>query len=148
MIRPARIDDIDAIVALGRSMHAESAYRVLSFSEEKVRQLVPFLIDNGDFAWVAEKNGEVIGMYGARVVEHWCSTDLIAGELVLFVSPDRRGGMAAYRLIRRYAEWARDKGAKIIRAGVNTGVKVEETQKIYEAAGFRYAGPTLELTEA
>jgi GNAT superfamily N-acetyltransferase len=77
-------------------------------------------------------------------MEHWCSTDLVATDLALFVEAEFRGSMLAARLIVAYLRWARDIGAKLITAGVSTGVHVEQTAQLYERLGMRRLGVLLE----
>lgn len=145
MIRPATPDDMVAMIALGARMHAESRYRVLSFSPAKLRTTLQFLLSaQTGFLWVAEVHGEVVGGLAAMCAPHWASDDLMATDLALFMAPEHRGGMAVARLVKQYRRWARAAGAKLVDLGVTTGVHTEETAQLLERLEFRRCGVVLE----
>lgn len=142
-IRPATIEDLAAMQALGMHMHAESPrFSVMKYDEHKVSLLLRMAInDPAYFLMVAEKNGgDIIGGFLGYVAPMWFSQDLAAADLALFIEQDRRGGMAAARLVRDYIAWARERGAKKITAGISTGVSPEETAKLFEAVGMKLYG--------
>ncbi len=59
---------------------------------------------------------------------------------LLFVLPERRGLVAAKRLIQRFFGWSRKVGAKTAFIGVSTGVFPERTGRFFELMGFRPMG--------
>ena len=61
------------------------------------------------------------GMVGAAS-EHWACDALVAFDIALFVLPDRRGGIAAARLLKAFAAWCKEQGAVIATAGISTQV--------------------------
>lgn len=146
MIRPATLDDVETLVALGAMMAAESPrYRRLRYSPEKVRALVEAVVrgDSG-FMWVAETAGEIVGLMLAVATPHWCSDDLVVSELALYMVPQHRGSTNAMRLIRQFLAWAAERGAVLTQAGVSTGLSTEQAARLYEAAGMRRFGVLLE----
>lgn len=146
MIRDATLDDIPALLALGARMHAESPHFLqIAFSAEKLEAtLRNVLAAEGGFLVVADVGGQVAGVMMGLAMQHWCSDDIVATELALYVEPECRGSLLAARLIRRYLSWAGALGAKIITAGVSTGVNVEQTARLYEAMGMKRFGVLLE----
>jgi len=147
MIRPATHDDLPALLAIADAMHAESSFAGVTFSAEKTAALFAALINGAGFLMVAEADGEVIGGMAGWCAEHFFSHDKTAGDFGLFVHQDRRGGMAAARLLKAFAQWAREQGATMIRAGITTGVHLEASTRLYRAVGFRPVGTVLEFTE-
>lgn len=146
MIRDAVQADIPTLLVLGERMHAESRYRHMPWSRAKVAELMDALIASEDgLLLVAERDGEIIGGMLASVAEHYFSPAKVASDFALFVSPDRRGGLAAMSLLRRYASWARERGAVLVQAGITTGINVEAATRLYEVAGFKPIGPLFEL---
>lgn len=139
MIREARHDDIEALLALAKEMHAESPrYSLLRFSADKVTGLFRRLIDSPDgLLLVADSGGEISGAIAAMVTPHWFSDDLVSTDIGLFMLPRHRGGMTAVRLMRGYIEWAKFKGALQIQAGISTGVQVEEAAALYRRMGLK-----------
>lgn len=130
MIRPATIDDLPRLLALSRAMHAESRYSVLSFSHDKVLDMLMLVMQRG-LVLVAERDGQIIGGFAGVVEPHWFSDDLIATDLGLFVEPGKRGGFAAAALVGAFLEWAERRGAKMTDILINTGVRVEDTAKLF-----------------
>lgn len=146
MIRAATLADIPALLALGARMHAESPhFRQIGFSADKLGATLRQVLDSPNgFLMVGDAKGEIAGVMVALAVEHWCSTDMVATDLALYVEPEFRGSMLAARLIGRYKAWANERGAKITTAGISTGVNVEQTARLYEAMGFKRFGVLLE----
>lgn len=148
MIRDATLDDLPGLLALGARMHAESPhFSRLTFSPEVLEQTLRGVIASPHgFLRVGMADGKIAGVFVAMAFQHWCSTDLVASDLALFVEVEHRGSMLAARLIAQYKHWARATGVKpgLINAGVSTGIHVEQTTRLYEACGFKRYGVLLE----
>ena len=143
MIRPATLIDVPRMVALAAAMHAESRYADLPWDGDKLRRLIEQLIDIPDgLALVAVQGGEVVGGFIGMVYEQFFSPAKVASDFGLYVSPDRRGGLHAARLLKAYVAWARSRGVpdRWIQAGVTTGVNVETSSKLFAACGFAPVG--------
>jgi len=139
MVRDATLDDIPAMVALGAIMHAESRYNFMAYDGEKVSATLRSLIGVG-FARVHERDGEIDGGMVGYMSEAWFSRAKVAAELALFVTPGKRGGMAAWYLLSEFSAWAENQGAQEITLAITTGVKVEETGRMYQRLGFEQVG--------
>lgn len=139
MIREARHEDVETLLALAREMHAESPrYSVLAFSDDKVRGLFRRLIDSPDGLLLVADHGErIVGGLAAAILPHWFSDDLFASDLGVFLLPGCRGGMTAVRLVKAYIEWAKFRGALTIQLGISTGVQVDETAALYRRLGLK-----------
>jgi GNAT superfamily N-acetyltransferase len=142
MIRPAKLEDIPAMVELGRLMHGESPlWSRLAYSPFKVGIVCERLIElDGGFAFVGERDGSIVGAMLGVAEEHWMSNDKVATELALFVESSSRGALLAARLVSRFVVWAEDEGARLTVAGVSTGVEPERTAQFYERFGFSRNG--------
>tara|TARA_B100000745_G_scaffold296315_1_gene241537 strand:+ start:871 stop:1368 length:498 start_codon:yes stop_codon:yes gene_type:complete len=142
VIRKADTDDIPSLVRLGREMHEEApTFDMVDFDEEKLTALAasPAMTDHGA-SFLAEVNGEAIGMFCGVIVPHYFGNALMANDLCLFVTKSRRGGTAAYRLIKAFESWAFANGAEVLRFGISTGVDAERTLKLYEKLGYKLEG--------
>jgi len=146
-IRPATIEDLPALIDLGRRMHQESPrFSRLSFNDEKVRNLLMMATVSPNYCLlVADNDGELMGGFAGFIAAHWFSDDLVASDLALFVQPGRRGGMAGARLVKAFIAWAHDHGAKQTNLGISTGVSVEETAQLYSAIGLKQFGYLFEV---
>jgi GNAT superfamily N-acetyltransferase len=91
---------------------------------------------------VTSQENKIFAMYVGLISSYYFGKDLVANDLLLFVSQDRRGGIAAARLIKEFEDWAFANGAKEIRPASSTGVKTEETRQLYNALGYDTVGHT------
>ena len=144
MIRKATAHDVPALIAIGKEMHAESWYAYLDFDADKLATVLLRLIDTG-FLEVSERDGEIDGGMAGIISEMWFCRELIASDLALFVRPGKRGSIAAARLVERFVGWARWKGAVEVNLGISTGVRKEETGRLYEAFGCTHVGGIYKL---
>lgn len=139
--RSATSDDLAAIARLGFAMHAESSFRGMAYDVDCVKETLGDLIDRKQFVVVAEDSaGEVVGGMAGMVTPSWFGTDTMACDLALYLAPEVRGGMVAYRLVKGFVDWARMAGAKQIRPGVITASA--EAEALYERMGFMRCGAT------
>lgn len=147
MIRPATINDIPALIKLGAQMHVESPrFCRLRFSPAKVESTLLQLMSMPlGFLWVAEHEEGLIGGLAAVAGPHWCSDDLVANDLALFIDREHRGGISALRLVNRYRCWVKEIGAVIGQLGVTTGIDTEGTANLFERLGFERCGVILEV---
>lgn len=146
MIRDATLMDVPALVELGAAMHAESKWARMCFDRDKTAALLVRLVEHPTgCVLVAENGGAVIGGMIGWCDEHFFSHDKYASELGVFVAPDKRGGMAAVRLLRAFQGWARANGAALIEVGITTGVHLERSAKFYEAVGCKRTGAVFEM---
>jgi GNAT superfamily N-acetyltransferase len=137
-IRRATAADVEALVAMGRALHAESPrYRDMPLDEGKLRRLADACIAIDDAAvLVAVAAGEVVGMFVGSVQERWFGPDRYATDLTVYVKPAHRGGSAFHRLAKAFEAWARERGVTEIDIGVSTDVHTDRTVCAYERMGY------------
>ena len=137
--------DLPYLIDLGKQMHAESSYSHLDFDEDKVTDMGDIWLMNPEiyFCKIAENlDKEIFGMYVGLISSYYFGKDLVANDLLMFVAPDKRGGIAAAKLIKEFEQWAKANGAAEVRPASSTGVKTEETMRLYEALGYKTVGHT------
>lgn len=142
LIRPVRHHDIDAVLDLGAAMHAESAYRLLPYHRQKVRQLAEvYTRDHETYCGlVAEEDEKIIAMFGGYVTDYFFCDERIACDMILFVDHRFRGGTAAFRLIKAFRQWAQMRKVREICLSISTEVKTERTGRLYERLGLSQVG--------
>lgn len=148
MIREMTREDINMLVAMGGQMHAESYFKETEYSPEKCRELGEQLVDNPYlYGIVSEKDGEITGFFLGFIQEHYFSLGLMSSDLLLYVKPEYRSGMAGVRLIKAYIEWARSAGVepKNIQLGQTAGIDPEVVDKLYKKLGFDSCGTIYKL---
>lgn len=140
-VRHATAEDIPALIALGRAMHAESPrFSRLPYSPERTANTINFLIAHG-VVLIAERGGQAVGMMGGMVAPQPFLDSLHGVELAVYVSPEHRG-RTGMRLIKSFEAWAFDRGADEISLGISTEVDAERTAQLYERLGYRRSGIT------
>lgn len=137
MIRPARVEDIPAIVEKGRRFHDESSYVHVTYSPERVEAHCHLLIKAG-FIVVAEIDGQIAGAMLGDVYTPWYTTDGVGIEYALYIEPERRNGLIAVKLVRAWEKWCTAMGAKQLRPGVGTGDG--NAAGLYLALGYTRVG--------
>lgn len=144
--RKANVNDMSALLDIGRTMAAESPrYARLRFDEMKLTAtLGPLIVQPHGFVWVALDVSKIIGVMVGLVCEHWMSNDRVAQDLALYVAPEHRGSGAADLLVNGFRQWAAGQGAVITQGGVSTGVGTEATARLYERLGWTRCGIILE----
>jgi GNAT superfamily N-acetyltransferase len=141
-VRPIQNHDFAKLVELGQMMHAEGEYRFLPFEEARCVAILKRCLAQPD-SWcglVAEADGEVVGMLiGFRSPYLFCS-ETSASDVVLYVEPAHRGSFSAVRLIRRFVEWARQKGAREVCLSTSLNVDSQRTSAFICRLGFTQVG--------
>lgn len=148
-IRAATVDDIDDLVELGRVMVFESPrFSRMTYNPDKVRALLQHQIANPlGLVLVAERFGQVVGVFLGGAAEHWACNGLVAFDMALFVLPGHRGGTDAARLLCGYRAWCQQIGAAMATAGISTEVHAADTARLYRGLGFREIGPVFDVLE-
>ncbi len=135
-MRRATLADVPKLFELGAAMHAESRYKKFRLNQEKSEAFFASIIDDKRFIVLVD--GEPIhAMLIAFVSDFWWGDDTESSDLIIYVAPDRRGGISAARLIRGYVSIAESMGVADIKIGVSSGIDTERTLRFFERLGFQ-----------
>ena len=150
-VRRATAADVEALVAMGRALHAESPrYREMRFDAEKVRRLardmLGTLLGGNTCVLVAETGGEIVGMCALVLSERWFGPDLFVTDLTVYVKPEPRGSSAFVRMVRAMEAWARAQHALELDIGVSTDIGTDRTVCAYLRLGYKLS-PTRIVTK-
>jgi GNAT superfamily N-acetyltransferase len=141
IIRKATIKDANILLSLGKRLHDESEYSVLSFNDDKALEHIKFMLDDENHAvFVADYHGDIIGMLCAECSTMYFSDEKVAGEHMIFVVPEMRGSTAFSRMVSEFATWASDNGSKILYLRTTSGINAKEVDNIYHRLGFDRVG--------
>lgn len=124
---------------MARRMHQESDWSVLPFSEKQAGNIAHKVL-GGDYACFVAEDQEITGMIVGFVAPHYFTEALIAADLLCYVLPENRGGTYGYRLIKKFEQWAYERGASIVTLGITTGVTTERTASLYKKLGYQQSG--------
>lgn len=141
IIRQLTPQDIPSVISLGGRMHEESQFGALTYAPEKVAKKCARSVSDPDMlALVAEKDGEIVGMFGAYVTPYEFGDERIAQDILVYVAPEHRGGMAFVRMIKAYVFWAKEKSAALVFLAQTTGVNQDLVANLYQRLGFTPVG--------
>lgn len=132
-IRPATLDELPRIVAMGLAFLRSTPYHdLLHENPEKMGSLATWLITSEDgLLLVAEEGSDLVGMIGLLVFAHHLSGERVAGEMFWWVEPSARGSVGV-RLFRAAEAWALSQHvAKLQMVAPNPKVG-----KLYERFGY------------
>lgn len=109
-IRPATIDDLDALAVMGEHFLQQTEYAaMLACSPVHLRDFavrcVTGALGQSDILVSDTGDGTLTGMIGLMVAPHPFSGERVAGELFWWVEPAHRGH--GVRLLRAGEAWAR-----------------------------------------
>lgn len=130
-MRVALDADKPALVGMGMALlRSEYAGSIRPNPDAIGRTLDRMLATETARAWVAERDGIVVGTIGGWVYEHPMSGDLIATEVMWWVDPTARG--YGLRLRNLFKQWAREQGARRLTMMSPS----PETDQLYERLGL------------
>lgn len=136
-IRKATLADIPAIVGMGERFYATTHYKDFApYNPDSVAGLAEMLIDTG-ILLLADDNGPV-GMVGLCVAPFMFNGNVKAAyEVVWWVNPEHRGGMAGARLLKAIEPAAREMGCKAIQM-VHMANSPPQAGQMYARMGYAH----------
>lgn len=136
IIRKATLADVPAIVSMSARFYPTTHYADwCEMDEASVAGLATGLIEN-DVFFVAEKDGELVGMIGLMVAPFLFNQNRkFAVEIVWWVAPDARGSRIASQLLAVVEQPCRDAGADRIQM-VHMPNSPPQAAALYRHAGY------------
>jgi GNAT superfamily N-acetyltransferase len=136
MLRAGRDADSEGFIALIGACWAEYPNCVLDVDGEvpELRALATYFGESGGALWVAEQEGRVIGMAGARPMNQDSAWEICK----VYVASHARGTGLAHRLLEAAEAHARAAGAA--RLVLWTDTRFEAAHRFYEKRGFLRQG--------
>ena len=135
-------------VRLGEAMWSESP--VYGGMKQDIAKMIEFAYnarasDHSFFNVVTVDNSCYGFMIGERAPYGFHDSEF-AYDRLLYVTPTRRGSVAARMLIQAFEDWCKLHGVGRIMLGVTTGVHAAQTEKFYNKLGYQTIG-TLTMKE-
>ena len=124
-------------------------YRMITPNRERIKYVLTHNVQNANAfaAWVlCDSNDEVHGGGGAWCVASLMSLDMVADDIFMWVEPEYRSYKNAAMLVNVYVDWAKARGAKLIRASHSGGSFPKDSKegKLYDMLlrklGFKEVG--------
>lgn len=157
-IRVATRNDLATINALGKRMVEEAP--MLNGQEFKPLDDLTVHIINQGGAFLAYRGGdtdalidvldEPVGFAVGLVYQQWWSSELVVGEMALWVAPEARAGKVGVQLIRALEDYGHARGCTRSVMALGTGVRPERVERLYVRLGYRRSASNWErpLSEA
>lgn len=136
---------------------------VIDLARMQVQETLPHLDFHASIAWetfdaylasanptffVAEDRGNVVGYLMALMNGYAFTTGLHVVQEVLYVKPDKRGGLAAALLVKAFVAWGTRVGARELFFGISNGFQPERTARFFRHFGAEVVGYSLKLVPA
>jgi GNAT superfamily N-acetyltransferase len=138
-VRRATFNDLPQYRAVAREFVAALPITpIVGISDEGIDNFLVRAIDNPDIGvWLAERDGDIIGICGALVYPIYFNPQhTIAQELWWWLTPAARGGSAAKKLLRTIEDWAAEKGASALSMIALDNQNGERVGNFYLRSGF------------
>lgn len=142
IVRPATLDDSEAILKLARAMHQESSSSHMDWQDEKIINFIKYSFQDEPFFYVGviEDEDGIFGFVGGSCYPTFFGNDKQCCDTAVYVTPKRRGFKAAVKLIKSLEEWGISQGAVQCNVGTSAGIVDESYMKLLNKLGYRKAG--------
>lgn len=144
VVRKAVATDVPHLTLMGGRFFAQTGYREHGLFAEP-NHLHAFLeaaVDDQDKAiFVAQQEGQLIGVIGAIKSKAYFGPQHIAHELFWWVEPHARKGRTALRLLQTLQQWATDSGCAAL-SMVDIALMQSVAPDLYQRLGFELAERT------
>ena len=141
LVRDFRPEVVRAVLQLGKKAHEESAHRHLALDPG-------YLLDNAErythldkhVFWLAWEDGEAVGVFAGKANPYFFSRDLVAGDSLWYVVPEKRGSRVGLQLLGLFEQWAEDLGVVDIRIGQTSKLDPRVFNGILSGRGYDCVG--------
>ncbi len=143
-IRLATLQDVPALVEIGRRMHALTRFRKFDYNAAKVARTFTDLLAKGQHKYVffaAEDSARCIvgGLIGV-LEQHIFSDALTANVMHYDVLPEARMGGHGVRLLRAFEQWCANRKVVEIGFGINSGEDLDRLARFAQRMGYGKVG--------
>lgn len=143
IVRDAHGYEVDKLTAIvGRVLAEAPTYTRLAFDHEKTANYIAgaILKQAGWFIRViaeADSDEPVGGLVGVNETTVY-GPDKVAFDLTMMIDKEHRGKCARQfiQCCEDFREWAIADGAKIVKLGVSSGIKIDSLSNVLERLGF------------
>ena len=141
-VRAATIDDIDNVYTLCREFQAISPYADQEISPDHFYHFLRHYLKpkpEEHIILLYIRDGEPVGIIAGQITvgSHFFDENRIATELVWYVQPELRRGMAPMRLLQAYEQWAELMGCKKVSLSAVENKHRAALSQMYEKMGYQ-----------
>ena len=141
IIREAQNTDFAQLLKLGEDLHLESEYRDLEFNAMKCLNMFNHMLSGATYKiFICEDKTGLCGMMACECYAPYFSHEMVAGEHLIYVKPEKRNTRAFYKLVNVFLEWALSKDVKMLYLKTSSGINSDKIDKMYKKLGFARVG--------
>jgi len=148
-IRFAKMEDVPALVELGRAIHAVTRFKQFEFKPERVVGNLTAVIQDkrGIYCFLVaeDASGKAVGGLVGCLERHVFSDQMVATLVHYDVLPEKRMGGAGLRLLTAFRRWAENRGAFELSAGISSGTDLNKMDRFMRRLGFELTGGNYSL---
>lgn len=116
----------------------ENHYKKLDIDKQKMYNLLYSKLSDPDFfCMLVFEDSEIVGGLCAYIAQPIFSSDRIAYDQLFYMQPDFKNLKAVVRLLSKYVEWAKERGAIECRMCSSTGYNQQGFTKLCNRYGFK-----------
>lgn len=143
-IRFATVDDIPALIELGRQMIGHTRFATFAYEPLRVQAQLHAALTEGKSRYVCllafDSEDRLVGMLLAVLEQHIFSSQLTASVMIFLVLPEARMGGWGVRLLRAFEQWAKNRQVLEINFGVNSATEQDTVGRFARKMGFKKVG--------
>lgn len=138
MIRPAKTEDLPAIIAAGKRLKSRTEYAHVTIDVRRVGETLGQCICSAlGFAVVAEHDGKIGGFMLGVAQPIWFSREREAADLITYAERPGDG----IRMIRRFVDWGWSvPNVSVVLLAQTSGLDIERARVLYERVGGQMVG--------
>lgn len=136
---PATMDDIEAVVEIGKRGHADSANARYQFNEMKTKLLcAQLIIGKKTCLFVAKQDDVIVGILLGQEDEYGYCNLRYATDIAVYAEVPGAGRA----LMKRFEQWAFEerKVDQLVLGVSHGGRSTKHTEALYRRAGFTHVG--------
>lgn len=138
MIRPATLDDVPAIAALGERFHAEAGWSdIFAYSQEDCAASIGALLESELFICLVADEGEIVGIVGGIICPVYFNRSHKSGEELFWYVSDNASQMTGLRLLDALEAEAKARGCESWQMKSLAKLNGDRMAKLYERRGYR-----------
>lgn len=143
-IRFANLQDIPALVELGRRMHQHTRFKAFNYDPARVATNFGQLIQQGQSKYVfmvaADAHGQMVGGLIAVLERHIFSDQAVASVMHYDVLPEKRMGGYGVRLLKAFEQWCENRQVVEINLGINSLTEMDSVGQFVRKMGYSKTG--------
>lgn len=150
-LRPVRESDRECVRQLCQAAHEESILNQFPLQLARVDEILDQILSSKtvDIGMVAESSlnnqTKIVGLMHAVAAPHLYLDLNHANCQFLYVTPDARHTLAAYKLVRHFIRMSANSGVQSMSIHVSSGSRITQTNSFLKKMGFDFLGGNYQL---